>query len=88
MFVTVYLCLKSHSACCLHDACLCIDYWTMLGIVGKTKQHSGHRTVCRTRNSNADQHTKIQYEPLRITEDDMTLFALCQTKATEVCMFL
>ena len=61
----------------------------MLGpAVGKTKQHSRHRRVRQTRQSDATQNVKVQYEPSRITEEDMAQFAACQTKAAEVCMWL
>ena len=71
-----------------HFKCLCTDCCSVLAIVGKTKQNLRHHKVYHTRNTTAEQHVKINYEQLRITEEDMTRFAACKTRAAEVCMLL
>jgi len=70
--------------------CSCFDMWSsivynMFATAGKAKRHSRPHRVDQMRNSVADANEKTQYKPSRITDEDMTWFAACQTKATEVC---
>jgi len=54
--------------------------------VANVKQPPRHYKIYRTRNSTDDQQEKMKYKSSRITDEDMKQFALCQTKATEVCI--
>jgi len=63
-----------------------IIFFCFFDTVGKIKQQCTHYKIYRTRNSTDGHQDMVKYKPLRITDEDMKQFALCQTRATKVCI--